>query len=82
MITTSTADADLGIRTAARALELDFVPLALEQYEVVIPQEQYEAELLQPLLALLEDEGFRTAVAGMPGYHIELMGQTRRLNAS
>jgi putative molybdopterin biosynthesis protein len=82
LITTSTADADLGIRTAARALELDFVPLALEQYELVIPQEQYESELLRPLLALLADEGFRTAVAAMPGYHIELMGQTRRLNAS
>lgn len=31
----STADTALGIRAAARALELDFVPLALEQYELV-----------------------------------------------
>lgn len=78
-VASGTADTALGIRAAARALELDFVPLALEQYELVIPQEQYESELLEPLLALLEDEGFRTAVSTMPGYHIESIGQTRSL---
>lgn len=76
-VASGTADTGLGIRAAARALELDFIPLALEQYELVIPQEQYESELLKPLLALLEDEGFRTAVAAMPGYHIESMGEAK-----
>jgi putative molybdopterin biosynthesis protein len=78
-VASGTADTALGIRAAARALDLDFVPLALEQYELVIPQEQYESELLRPLLGLLEDDGFRTAVAAMPGYHIDSMGQTRTL---
>ena len=78
-VASGTADVGLGIQAAARALELDFVPLALEQYELVIPKEEYESELLQPLLGLLEDEGFRTAVATLPGYHIKSMGQTRAL---
>jgi putative molybdopterin biosynthesis protein len=78
-VASGTADTALGIRAAARALELDFVPLALEQYELVIPREEHESELLKPLLRLLEDEEFRTAVAAMPGYHIESMGQKRIL---
>jgi putative molybdopterin biosynthesis protein len=76
-VASGTADTALGIRAAARALDLDFIPLALEQYELVIPKEQYESELLKPLLGLLEDEGFKTAVAAMPGYHIESMGLGR-----
>jgi putative molybdopterin biosynthesis protein len=76
-VASGTADTALGIRAAARALDLDFIPLALEEYELVIPQEQYESELLKPLLGLLEDEGFKSAVAAMPGYHIESMGLGR-----
>jgi putative molybdopterin biosynthesis protein len=80
-VASGTADLALGIRAAARALDLDFIPLALEQYELVIPREQYESELLKPLLGLLDDEGFRTAVAAMPGYQIESMGQERTLKS-
>ncbi len=76
-IASGTADAGLGIRAAARALNLDFVPLTHEQYDLVIPQAHYESELLRPLLALLHDEKFRTAVAAMPGYDIQAMGQIR-----
>jgi len=76
-VASGTADAGLGIRAAARALELDFVPLAHEQYDLVIPQPYFESDLLRPLLDLLYDADFRTAVAAMPGYDVDLMGQTR-----
>ncbi len=76
-VASGTADAGLGIRAAARALELDFVPLAHEQYDLVIPQLYFEGELLRPLLDLLHDADFRMAVATMPGYDIAPMGQTR-----
>ena len=45
------ADTGLGILAAARALDLDFVPLFDERYDLVIPQEYYESALLQPLLS-------------------------------
>lgn len=74
-IASGTADFGLGIRAAANALELGFVPLALERYDLVIPREFYESDLLQPLLALLSDQAFRESVAAMPGYRISAMGQ-------
>ena len=76
-VASGAADAGLGIQAAARALRLDFVPLAHEPYELAIPQAAYESERLRPLLALLGDDAFRAAVAAMPGYDTSVMGRTR-----
>jgi len=74
-VASGAADAGLGIRAAARALDLDFIPLAHERYDLIIPRVHYESELLRPLLDLLKNETFRTAVAAMPGYDVTPMGQ-------
>lgn len=74
-VASGAADTGLGIRAAARALELDFVPLAHEQYDLVIPHPYFESDLLRPLLDLLHHDGFKTAVAALPGYDVHLMGQ-------
>jgi putative molybdopterin biosynthesis protein len=69
------ADCGLGILAAARALGLDFVPLLREQYDLVIPLEHYESDLLQPLLAMIRDPEFGSAVEGLGGYGTGQMGQ-------
>jgi putative molybdopterin biosynthesis protein len=76
-VASGAADAGLGIQAAARALRLDFVPLAHEPYELAIPRPYYESERLRPLLDLLADDAFRAAVSAMPGYDTSVMGQTR-----
>ncbi len=76
-VASGAANAGLGIRAAAEALGLDFVPLAFEQYELVIPTPFYEGELLRPLLDLLHDRRFRQAVEALPGYDIAGMGEAR-----
>jgi putative molybdopterin biosynthesis protein len=69
------SDCGLGISAAAQALELDFVPLFQERYDLIIPTRYADSPLLEPLFALLEDEQFRRDVAGLPGYDISVMGQ-------
>lgn len=81
-VASGTATMGLGIRAAARALDLDFVPLAHEQYDLVIPTAHYDSALLQPLLALLQDAAFRDAVAALQGYDVNPMGQVRELPAA
>ncbi|RMH00389.1 MAG: molybdopterin biosynthesis protein [Chloroflexi bacterium] len=76
-VASGVADAGLGIRAAARALGLDFVPLARERYDLVMLKESFEGDLLRPLLDLLHDAAFRKAVAAMPGYDVSAMGQVR-----
>ncbi len=68
------ADCGLGIAAAAQALDLDFIPLFQERYDLVIPAQYYESHLLAPLLALLQEPAFRQAVAGLPGYDVSPMG--------
>ena len=74
-VASGTAGAGLGIRAAARALDLDFVPLSQERYDLVIPQIHYQSDRLRPLLDLLHDDAFRAAVAALPGYDVKPMGQ-------
>jgi len=71
------ADTGLGILAAARALDLDFVPLFDERYDLVLPVGYYESDLLRPLLALIGDRssGFAAAVEALGGYGTEQMGK-------
>ena len=71
------ADVGLGILSAARALDLDFIPLLNEQYDLVIPRAYYESDLLQPLLALLSNDEFRQAVHDLGGYDVSRMGRVQ-----
>ncbi|MDH7485677.1 MAG: molybdopterin biosynthesis protein [Anaerolineae bacterium] len=74
-VQSGTADCGLGILAAARALGLDFVPLLEERYDLVIPAEHYESELLQPLLALIRKPEFGAAVEALGGYSAAQMGR-------
>jgi len=69
------ADVGLGILSAARALDLDFVPVAPERYDLVVPLEHYRGDLLRPLLAEIRSEGFRRAVADLGGYDVSHTGE-------
>jgi putative molybdopterin biosynthesis protein len=68
------ADCGMGIQAAAVALGLDFVPLNSERYDLVIPREHYESELLAPLLETLTSEPFASAVKELAGYDLERPG--------
>lgn len=69
------ADCGLGIAAAARALELEFIPLYQERYDLVVPLEHARSQLLAPLWKVLEDPAFRQAVSSLPGYNITPMGK-------
>jgi putative molybdopterin biosynthesis protein len=70
------ADCGLGIAAAAQALELEFIPLFQERYDLVIPKPFPEGDLLAPLLGLLAERRFQAAVAQLPGYDVSVMGRT------
>ncbi len=73
-VSSGRAACGLGIAAAAKALELDFIPLFQEKYQLVVPQEIYDSELLIPLWDVLRDEDFRKTIAKLPGYDISNMG--------
>lgn len=69
------ADCGLGVTAAAHALELDFIPLFQELYDLVIPCKYLQDPRLQPIFDLMQSARFREAVARLPGYNVTQMGQ-------
>lgn len=68
------ADCGLGIAAAARALNLDFVPLFKEKYDLVLPIEFLQDDFLLPIHLLTKDENFRREIESMEGYDTSEMG--------
>jgi putative molybdopterin biosynthesis protein len=62
------ADVGLGILAAARALDLDFIPLLKERYDLIIPESYYRSPLLNPLLGIIASEEFKKEVEALGGY--------------
>jgi molybdate-binding protein/DNA-binding transcriptional regulator YhcF (GntR family) len=73
------ADAGLGIRAAARAFDLDFVPLARERYDLVIGAAARERSPLREILAVLGSLEFRDVVAQIGGYDTARTGEEQPL---
>ena len=69
------ADAGLGVLSAARALGLDFVPIAREPYDLVLDLTRMDDPVLRPLWELMASTEFRTAVEALGGYDATEMGR-------
>ena len=68
-------DVALGIYAAARALDLDFIPVVTEQYDLVIPEIYFESENIQILLETIRTPEFKHRVQALGGYSTERTGQ-------
>lgn len=69
------ADVGMGVLAAARALGLDFVPVATEQYDLVIPEKFIHDEKIQILLDVMRGQRFKERVLALGGYGVERTGE-------
>jgi putative molybdopterin biosynthesis protein len=69
------ADAGLGVLAAARALDLDFIPITRERYDLVIPVDMLEDERICLLLEIIRSSDFQQQVLAFGGYEIEETGR-------
>lgn len=75
-VLTGIADVGVGILAAARALNLDFIPVAKERYDLIIPSDFIELDPIKALIdIILNDKGFRDAVMSLGGYDCTDMGK-------
>jgi molybdate-binding protein/DNA-binding XRE family transcriptional regulator len=68
------ADTSVGVRAAALALGLAFLPLAQERYDLAIPDRFFELAPVQALLETLTSPLFRLEVEALGGYDVAPMG--------
>jgi putative molybdopterin biosynthesis protein len=69
------ADCGMGIFAAAKALNLDFVPMVQEQYDVIIPSALLDLPTIQQVLETTRSEEFRNRVTALGGYDPSKSGQ-------
>ena len=62
------ADVGLGIELAARANQLDFVPLVREDYFLVCLKSALSLPSTQALLSILRSDAWKETLGRMPGY--------------
>jgi len=74
-IKNNAADAGLGIFAAAQAMELDFVPLTEERYDLVILPEVMGEKNLEILLTTIKSDEFRRRADTYGGYSLEVSGE-------
>jgi len=68
------ADAGLGICAAARALDLDFIPVVAEQYDLIIPQPYFDSDKIQYVLEIIASDEFKRSVEALGGYDTRQTG--------
>ena len=69
------ADVGLGILAAAEALGLDFIPVARERYDLVIPSDLISDERIALLLDIIRSPKFIEQVLSLGGYEVEETGK-------
>lgn len=74
------ADTGLATMTTARMLGLDFVPLARERFDAVIPQERFFSPGIQAFLSVVGSREFRDRLEAMGGYDAGESGRIIHMN--
>ncbi len=76
------ADVGIAIEGAALAEGLDFVPLAEERFDLIVPEAVAATTPVSRLVDALGARGFRTEVSHLPGYDGTLSGQVTTVEAA
>lgn len=80
LIAEGQADAGMGIRSVARLLGLDFIPLQEERYDLVMPTDYLTAHPgLSALLDTMVSRPFRTEIDALGGYDTRDTGKVQSL---
>lgn len=81
-VASGSADAGMGIRAAAKALGLDFVPVVEERYDLCVPGAYYDTPYIKRLLEIMTEPAFQEEVQGLGGYDLRDCGKIMYDNRS
>lgn len=69
------ADAAPGIRSAAGLLDLDFIPLRWERYDLLITRERFFDQGVQLFIGMLHEKIFSDTARDLQGYDLSFSGK-------
>jgi putative molybdopterin biosynthesis protein len=71
----NTAITGLGVYSAAKAMDLDFIPLANEDYDFLVQGDSLEMEQMQEFIGIIKSMEFKDRVNDLGGYGFENTGE-------
>jgi putative molybdopterin biosynthesis protein len=71
------ADTGIAIHAVARVFALDFIPLAEEDYDLLVTKDFSETERFQSLLDLIRSDEFKDRLHEVGGYNTEDTGKIK-----
>lgn len=69
------ADAGMGILSAAKAMDLDFIPVGPEEYDFAVPLEYLELPHIKAFIEILKMDEFHKRLDELGGYTYERAGE-------
>ena len=69
------ADAGMGIFSTAKLYGLDFLPICVEEYDLLIPEAAWNTGMVRQLIRILKSEEFKSRIEAMGGYTLECPGE-------
>ncbi|NLK44541.1 MAG: molybdopterin biosynthesis protein [Tissierellia bacterium] len=74
-VKTGTADCGLGIYSAAKALDLDFIDVTYEDYDFLIPEKLLDEPMIAEFIQVLKSKEFQDRVQALGGYKFGETGE-------
>ena len=74
-IVSGSADAGMGIYSAAKLYDLDFIPLCIEEYDLIIPDHAWDTPQVRQMIGILKSEAFKEKILALGGYTVENPGE-------
>ncbi len=74
-VASGSADIGMGVFSAAKAMELDFISIGNEDYDFAIPVEFLHDDMIQLFLEVIKSEEFKAELEEMGGYSTDNTGE-------
>jgi putative molybdopterin biosynthesis protein len=69
------ADCGLGVYSAAKVFDLDFIPICEEEYDLLMKVETLENNFMKYLLETINNDSFKEKIRKLGGYNLEDSGK-------
>ncbi|MBO6039963.1 MAG: molybdopterin biosynthesis protein [Oscillospiraceae bacterium] len=69
------ADAGMGIYSTAKLYDLDFLPICVEEYDLLIPEQVWNTGMVRQLVRTLKSGEFKRRIEAMGGYTLDHPGE-------
>lgn len=74
-VKTNSCDTGLGIMSAAKAMDLDFIPVGYECYDFLVPLEYIKDEKITRFIEVIKSNEFKNKVTSLGGYEFDNIGE-------